>query len=110
MASGACSSASMPANGASTPGTASNKHVLQDDGRILRVGTHDSAHVERLVQDLRTKLIDRVVKDGQSWAKARNGYLLLLSRHVGNLSIAANYLGGAHVNRDRRGDRVPDKL
>ena len=58
----------------------------------------------RLVQDLRTKLIDRVVKDGQSWAKVRDGYLLLLSRQVGTLSIAANYLGGAYINRDRRGD------
>ncbi len=58
----------------------------------------------RLVQDLRTKLIDRVVKDGDSWAKVRNGYLLLLSRQVGTLSIAANYLGGAYINRDRRGD------
>jgi len=58
----------------------------------------------RLIEDLRTKLLDRAVKDGESWAKARDSYLLLLGRHVRSMSIAANYLGGAHINRDRRGD------
>ena len=58
----------------------------------------------RLIQDLRTKIIDRLVEDGDSWARTRDGYLLLLGRHMGAVSIAANFLGGAYVNRDRRGD------
>ncbi|MHC5006028.1 MAG: zinc-dependent metalloprotease [Planctomycetota bacterium] len=58
----------------------------------------------RLAQDLRTKLVDRVVKDGESWQKVRDGYLLLLGKHVGAVSISANFLGGADVNRDRKGD------
>ncbi|MHC4142794.1 MAG: zinc-dependent metalloprotease, partial [Planctomycetota bacterium] len=58
----------------------------------------------RLVQDLRTKLLDRVVDEGDSWQKARDGYLLLLGKHVGAVSISANFLGGASVNRDRKGD------
>jgi hypothetical protein len=58
----------------------------------------------RLVQDLRTKLLDRVVDEGDSWQKARDGYLLLLGKHVGAVSISANFLGGAEVNRDRKGD------
>ncbi|MHC4416262.1 MAG: zinc-dependent metalloprotease [Planctomycetota bacterium] len=58
----------------------------------------------RLVQHLRTEILERVVKEGDSWQKARNAYLLLLSRHIGAVSIAANWLGGAYVNRDRKGD------
>ncbi len=58
----------------------------------------------RLVQYLRTKLLDRVVKDGDSWAKARDGYEILLGRHFGAVAIAANWLGGSYVNRDKKGD------
>ena len=32
----------------------------------------------RLIQDLHTKIIDRLVEAGDSWAKTRDGYLLLL--------------------------------
>jgi hypothetical protein len=58
----------------------------------------------RLVQDLRTKLTERVVKEGESWQKVRDAYLLLLYKQVGAVSISANFLGGAYVNRDRKGD------
>lgn len=58
----------------------------------------------RLVRELRSSLLDRVVKDGQSWAKARQGYELLLGRHFGAAGIAANWIGGANINRDHKGD------
>ncbi len=58
----------------------------------------------RLVQDLRTKLLDRVVKDGESWQKARSGYLLLLGRQVNAINVTSGFVGGAHINRDRKGD------
>ena len=58
----------------------------------------------RLVQHLRTKILDRMVKDGDSWAKARQGYEILLGRHFGSVAIAANWIGGAYVNRDKKGD------
>jgi hypothetical protein len=58
----------------------------------------------RLVRHLRTQLLERIVKDGESWQKARDGYQLLLGRHLGAVSIAAGWLGGAHVVRDRKGD------
>jgi hypothetical protein len=58
----------------------------------------------RLAQDLRTKLLERVVKEGDSWQKARDGYLLLLGKHISAVSVSANFLGGAYVNRDRKGD------
>ena len=58
----------------------------------------------RLVQYLRTKILDRMVKDGDSWAKARQAYEILLGRHFGSVAIAANWIGGAYVNRDKKGD------
>jgi hypothetical protein len=58
----------------------------------------------RLVKELRGKILDRMVKDGESWAKAREGYEILLGRQFGAVGIATNWLGGAHVNRDKKGD------
>ncbi len=58
----------------------------------------------RLVQHLRGQLLDRVVKDGDSWSKARRGYEILLSRQLGAVSIAANWIGGSSINRDQKGD------
>ncbi|MCH7546598.1 MAG: zinc-dependent metalloprotease, partial [Planctomycetes bacterium] len=43
-------------------------------------------------------------KDGQSWAKAREAYEILLAKHFSAIRIATNWIGGAHVNRDRKGD------
>jgi hypothetical protein len=45
-----------------------------------------------------------MVKEGQSWSKAREGYEILLGKHFGAVGIAANWLGGSHVNRDKKGD------
>jgi hypothetical protein len=57
-----------------------------------------------LVARLRAKLLDRVVKDGQSWQKARRGYTLLLGRQLSAVSAASGWIGGASVARDRKGD------
>ncbi|MCA9293102.1 MAG: zinc-dependent metalloprotease [Phycisphaerales bacterium] len=52
----------------------------------------------------RDKLLTTYVKDGQSWAKARRGYLLSIREHAGAISIASDWVGGAYVNRDKKGD------
>ncbi len=57
-----------------------------------------------LVKANREKLIDKFVKDGESWAKARRGYLLTLSSQIRAISMMANWVGGAHVYRHRKGD------
>ncbi|HZW06267.1 MAG TPA: zinc-dependent metalloprotease, partial [Phycisphaerales bacterium] len=57
----------------------------------------------RLVQHLRTKIATKVVKDGESWAKGRRAWELLLSRHVAALRIASYQIGGADVNRVVKG-------
>ena len=57
-----------------------------------------------IVRHHREKLIDKFVKDGQSWAKARYGYQLTLSLQSRSVSMMANWIGGSHVNRDKKGD------
>ncbi len=63
-----------------------------------------SESLMRLVTHLRGQLLDRMVKEGDSWAKARSAYELLLSRQFRAISNAANFVGGAESNRDKKGD------
>lgn len=58
----------------------------------------------RLAKFHRERLIDKFVKPGDSWAKARRGYQMTLSTQTGSVSIMANWLGGSFVNRDQKGD------
>ncbi len=57
-----------------------------------------------LVKELRSKLLDKYVKEGDSWARARRGYLLTLSTQLSSVSMMANWVGGAHVFRHKKGD------
>ncbi|MCB9846874.1 MAG: zinc-dependent metalloprotease [Phycisphaeraceae bacterium] len=58
----------------------------------------------RMIHDLRTKILERSVDDGDSWTKARQAYQILLGQHLRDVSTAANWLGGTYINRDRKGD------
>ncbi|MHC5113186.1 MAG: zinc-dependent metalloprotease [Planctomycetota bacterium] len=58
----------------------------------------------RIVRYHRDRIIDEFVKEGQSWSKARRGYSITLGTQTSMLSMMANWIGGAHVNRDRKGD------
>lgn len=65
----------------------------------------DFAHSRmKLVKNLREKIVDKFVKDGQSWSKARRGYLISLNTQGQMLSMMAGWIGGAHVYRDKKGD------
>ena len=57
-----------------------------------------------LVKEHRSELLEKFVQDGESWAKVRRGYLLTLSTQTKALSMMANWVGGSHVNRHRKGD------
>lgn len=52
----------------------------------------------------RGRLLDKFVKDGQSWARARRGYEITLGMQTRALSMASSWVGGSFVNRDRKGD------
>ncbi len=58
----------------------------------------------RIINQHRDRLLEKFVKDGQSWSKARDGYGLTLRLQTRALSMMANWIGGAHVYRDRKGD------
>ena len=57
-----------------------------------------------LVKIYRGRILDKFVKDGDSWGKARRGYELTLSLQTRAASMMANWVGGAFVNRDKKGD------
>lgn len=52
----------------------------------------------------RGRLMDKFVKDGQSWARLRRGYGITLGMQVRAVSMMSNWIGTAHINRDRKGD------
>jgi hypothetical protein len=58
----------------------------------------------RLVKLYRERLLDKFVKDGDSWAKARRGFELTLGEQTKALSMMAIWIGGADITRDRKGD------
>jgi hypothetical protein len=55
----------------------------------------------------RARILDKFVKDGEPWSRARRGYEITLSTQLNAVNIMANWLGGTHVNRDRKGDPRP---
>lgn len=57
-----------------------------------------------IVRELRAKLVDDLVEDGQSWNKARQRYNALLGTHIHAVAIAARWVGGSYTNWDRKGD------
>lgn len=58
----------------------------------------------KLVEEARAKLLEKYVKDGQSWQRARTGYSALLSNQLTALMTAANWIGAGWIARDHKGD------
>ena len=59
----------------------------------------------RLAKYHRQRIVEKFVKDGESWSKARGGYEMTLNLQTQCLSMMARWVGGAFVNRDRKGDK-----
>lgn len=57
-----------------------------------------------LIERFRKRLLADYVKNGERWTKARQGYELTLNLQMRNISMMSNWIGGAHINRDRKGD------
>lgn len=58
----------------------------------------------KLAQELRAKIPEKFVKDGESWAKVRRGYTITLGQQMNALGVMSNWIGGAFINRDKKGD------
>ncbi len=52
----------------------------------------------------RARLLDKFIKDGESWSKVRRGYTITLGMQMTGVSTMANWVGGVLVNRDFKGD------
>jgi len=61
-------------------------------------------HQLDLANALRGRLLDKAVKDGESWHLLRQAYEQLLFMHMRSVGIASRYIGGVEVNRDFKGD------
>lgn len=59
----------------------------------------------RIVRYNRDRLIDKLVKDGDSWAKTRRAYELTLGMQMRAVSMMANWLGGDFIYHDKKGDK-----
>ncbi|MCA3003813.1 MAG: zinc-dependent metalloprotease [Planctomycetaceae bacterium] len=57
-----------------------------------------------LARFARARILDKFVKEGESWSKARRGYALSLGMHADAVTIMANWVGAARIYRDRKGD------
>ena len=58
-----------------------------------------------LAKHNRARLIDKFVKDGDNWSKAREGYETTLFLQTRAVSMMANWIGGAFIYRDKKGDK-----
>ena len=58
----------------------------------------------RIAKYNRDRIIDKLVKDGDSWAKTRRAYEMTLSLQLRSISTMSNWLGGAFIYRDKKGD------
>ncbi len=70
-----------------------SKNPLDYARNIMKLAGHHREH-----------LLDDFVDEGESWERARKGYLITLGEQTKALSIMANWIGGAHVYRDKKGD------
>jgi hypothetical protein len=57
-----------------------------------------------LIGQQRERLLTEYVKDGDSWERARRGYTRTLSMQRRMIDMMANWIGGTHVNRVKKGD------
>lgn len=58
----------------------------------------------KLAKTLREHILDKFVKDGQSWARSRRGYQITLSTQMDAVNIMSTWVGGAFVSRAHKGD------
>ncbi len=79
---------------------------------LLGRNSIDQAEADMVwAKHMRERIVDTIVKDGDSWSKARTAYNKTLWKHMGAMSKSANWIGGAYVNRFHKGDEgAPDPV
>ncbi|TKJ38047.1 MAG: hypothetical protein CEE38_04615 [Planctomycetes bacterium B3_Pla] len=59
----------------------------------------------RIARHNRERIIEKLVKEGDSWAKTRRAYEMTLAMQLRSVSMMGNWLGGAFIYRDKKGDK-----
>ena len=59
----------------------------------------------RIARHNRERIIETLVKEGDSWAKTRRAYEMTLAMQLRSVSMMGNWLGGAFIYRDKKGDK-----
>ena len=57
-----------------------------------------------LVRQLRAVLLEKYVKNGDSWERARKGYSKTLNKQRKSIDMMAAWIGGTYVTRVKKGD------
>jgi predicted Zn-dependent protease with MMP-like domain len=57
-----------------------------------------------LAQELRAKLVDELIKEGEPWKKARERLYQLLGTQLFSIFVASNWIGSSYINNDFKGD------
>ena len=58
-----------------------------------------------LMKELIPNLVDRVVKQGEDYTKARKSFNIILSQYGQAMFFAARYIGGLYTSRSHKGDK-----
>ena len=58
----------------------------------------------RLAAHHRGRILEHFVKDGDSWSKARRGYLITLNLQLSGNRMMSRWVGGAFISRHKKGD------
>ena len=58
----------------------------------------------RIAKYNRDRIVDKLVKKGDSWAKTRDAYEMTLSLQLRAVSNMLRWVGGAYIYRDKKGD------
>ncbi len=59
----------------------------------------------KIAEHNRGRIIEKLVKEGDSWAKVRRAYEMTLAMQLRATSMMSNWLGGAFIHRDKKGDK-----
>jgi len=59
----------------------------------------------RIARHNRGRIIEKLVKKGDSWSKTRRAFETTLAMQMRAVSMMANWLGGAFIYRDKKGDK-----
>jgi hypothetical protein len=60
----------------------------------------------KLAKYHRGRLLAKFVAEGESWSEARRGYEMTLALQTRALSMMTNWLGGAYIRREHKGDGI----